>query len=76
MLCAYCNKEGARIILQTQSIGKGEKLLVIEDVPVFHCNNCGESYLAAETLKQIEAIRQNQRTIEHRPVKVTHFVAA
>jgi hypothetical protein len=29
-------------------------LLVIENVPVTSCPNCGESYLTAETLHEIE----------------------
>ena len=74
MLCAYCHKDGARIILQTQSIGKGEKLLLIEDVPVIHCNNCGESYLTAETLKELEALRHDVKSATKRPVNVAHFV--
>ena len=75
MICAYCHKEGARIRMQTQSIGRGDKLLVIEDVPVIHCPNCGESYLTAETLKKIEILRKDSKPATKRPVNVKRFAA-
>ena len=75
MICAYCGKEGARERLTTESIGRGDKLLVIEDVPIIHCSNCGESYLTAETLHRIEAIRHDARAVRKRPVNVAHFTA-
>ena len=63
----------ARGRLQSQSIGRGEALLVIEDVPVIHCPNCGESYLTAETLKEIEVIRLDRQAARKRPVSVAQF---
>ncbi len=50
MVCDICGKEGARIRRVARSYGQGEKLLVIENVPVVSCPFCGERYLTAETL--------------------------
>ena len=75
MICAYCGEEGAREQLITETIGSGEELLVIEDVPIIHCANCGESYLTAETLHKIAAIRQNRDSVLKREVGVAHYVA-
>ncbi|MFH0765977.1 MAG: type II toxin-antitoxin system MqsA family antitoxin [Calditrichota bacterium] len=75
MICAYCGKEGAKESLITETIGKGESLIIIEDVPIIYCPNCGESYLTAETLHQIEAIRYNRRAVVKREVGVAHFTA-
>jgi YgiT-type zinc finger domain-containing protein len=54
MVCDICGKEGARIRRVTRSYGKGCNLLVIENVPIINCPHCGESYLTAETLHEIE----------------------
>ena len=61
MVCDICGKEGARIRRVTRSYGEGENLLVIEDVPVVSCPHCGESYLAAETLYEIERIKLHRQ---------------
>jgi YgiT-type zinc finger domain-containing protein len=52
MVCDICGKKGARIRRVTRSYGKGDNLLVIENVPVVSCPNCGETYITAETLHE------------------------
>ena len=56
-ICENCGKDGARIIHVSRSYGKGSALLVIENVPVVSCPHCGESYLTADTLHEIERIK-------------------
>lgn len=63
MICDSCGKEGARLRHITRSYGKGVSLLVIENVPVFSCPHCGESYLTAETLHEIERIKLHRKNI-------------
>ena len=46
----------------SRSYGKGEGLLVIENVPVVSCPNCGEGYLTAETLHEIERIKLHRKS--------------
>jgi YgiT-type zinc finger domain-containing protein len=73
-LCDVCGKDGARIRRVTRTYGKGQDLLVIENVPVISCPHCGESYLTAETLHQIEQIKQNRKQLATpRPVAVAHY---
>jgi YgiT-type zinc finger domain-containing protein len=74
MICDFCGKEGARIRYITRSYGKGDSLLVIENVPVISCPHCGESYLTAQTLHEIERIKQQRksRAVE-RPFPVASF---
>ena len=62
MVCDICGKEGARIRRVSRSYGKGESLLVIEHVPVVSCPHCGESYLTAETLHEIERIKLHRKS--------------
>lgn len=71
IVCDICGKEGAKIRHVSRSYGKGETLLVIENVPVISCPHCGESYLTAETLHEIERIKADRQSLaEERPVPV------
>ncbi len=74
LVCDVCGKEGALIRHVTRSYGKGARLLVIENVPLISCPHCGESYMTAATLHQIERIkRQRARSASKRPVAVAVF---
>ena len=74
VVCDICGKEGARVRRVTRSYGKGEDLLVIQNVPVVSCPHCGESYLTAETLHEIERIKANRRGLAaKRSVAVADF---
>ncbi len=73
-LCDMCGREGARVRRVSRSYGKGEDLLVIENVPVISCPHCGESYLTAETLHELERIRRHRSAeASERPVAVAEF---
>lgn len=74
MVCDVCGQEDARIRRVSRSYGKGETLLVIENVPVVSCSRCGASYLTAATLHAIDRIkRQRQQLAVQRPVAVADF---
>ena len=74
MVCDICGKDGARLRRRTRSYGKGARLLVIENVPVVTCPHCGESYLTADTLHQIERIKAHRKShATKRPVAVANF---
>jgi len=74
MKCDVCGKEGARQRYVSRSYGKGESLLVIEDVPTIHCPNCGEGYMTEQTLQVIERINKLRQTVvSKRPVSVAVF---
>jgi YgiT-type zinc finger domain-containing protein len=76
MICEICGKEGARIRRVARTYGKGKDLLIIENIPVVSCPNCGESYLTAETLHEIERIKLHRRTFAvQRPVEVANFAS-
>ena len=74
MTCDICGKEGTRIRRVSRSYGKGESLLVIENVPVVSCPHCGESYLTAETLHEIERIKLHRQSFaQSRSVAVADY---
>ena len=72
--CDICGAGGARVIHVSKSYGHGSDLLVIENVPVISCPHCGESYLTARTLHELENIKRNRARIAvERPVPVAVF---
>ena len=75
MICDICGKEGAEIRSMTRNYGKGANLLIIENVPVVVCPHCGESYLTADTLLEIERIKLHRKNLAMlRSVAVAEFV--
>lgn len=74
LVCDICGKAGPRIRYVSRSYGKGKDLLVIENVPVISCPHCGESYLTAETLHELERIKLHRTSFAvERPVAVAEF---
>jgi YgiT-type zinc finger domain-containing protein len=74
LTCDVCGKEGAVVRHVTRSYGKGARLLVIENVPLISCPHCGESYLTAATLHEIERIKRKRTSFaSKRPVAVAVF---
>ncbi|MEZ4768833.1 MAG: type II toxin-antitoxin system MqsA family antitoxin [Caldilineales bacterium] len=74
LVCDVCGKPGAKVKLVSRSYGQGANLLVIEKVPVVSCPHCGESYLTAKTLHEIERIKlQRDFFAVERPVPVAEF---
>ncbi|MEK7441766.1 MAG: type II toxin-antitoxin system MqsA family antitoxin [Chloroflexota bacterium] len=57
LMCDVCGESGAQLRYVTRSYGKGANLLIIENVPIVVCPHCGESCLTAETLHEIERIK-------------------
>jgi YgiT-type zinc finger domain-containing protein len=75
MICDICGKEGARIRQVTRNYGKGENLLIIENIPMVTCSHCGESYFTADTLYEIERIKLHRQSFsEKREVAIAEFV--
>ena len=74
MVCDICGQDGARIRGITRTYGRGKDLLVIENIPAVSCPHCGESYLRAETLHEIERLRLHRKSLAvERTVEVVSF---
>lgn len=81
MVREICAKQGARIHRITEAFGKRKDLLVIENVPLVTCPQCGESYFTADTLhepgQQMSPGRaKNQQLGFARPEPVPYLQAA
>ena len=74
MICDLCGSEKAKIRHISRSYGKNEELFIIENIPLISCPECGESYFTAQTIRKIEAIKQQRKSIAiTRPIPVTSF---
>lgn len=74
IVCDNCGVKAAHIRRVAKSYGKGAELLVIEDVPVVSCTHCGESYLTADVLHELEKIKAHRREVAvERQVEVATF---
>lgn len=74
MICEVCGKKGAKVRKIARTYGKGKSFLVIENVPVVTCPHCGESYLEAATLLEIERIKLHRKSFaQERQVSVANF---
>ena len=61
----------------TRSFGRGQQLLVIENIPYVFCPHCGERYFTAATLREIERIKlKRSASIRRKPIPVVTFGAA
>jgi len=75
MLCDICGKRGAQVRRVTETYGKGKDILIVENVPVVSCSNCGETYYTAETLHELDRIKvhRKQFTTRRRSVAVAEY---
>jgi len=74
MICEVCGKKGAKVRRVSRTYGHGQNFLVIEKVPVITCPHCGESYLEAATLLEIERIKLHRKSFaQARQVSVANF---
>ncbi|HXH93918.1 MAG TPA: type II toxin-antitoxin system MqsA family antitoxin [Thermoanaerobaculia bacterium] len=72
--CAFCGNAEVSLRYVTRSYGSGATLLVIENIPMFSCPRCGESYFTAETLHEVSRIKAKRRSMAAlRPVPVAVF---
>jgi YgiT-type zinc finger domain-containing protein len=71
--CPVCG-QNAQIKLIAKAFGRGEQLLVIEEIPLIVCRHCHEQYITAATLHQIERLRE-QKAHKTRLVQVEGFAA-
>jgi len=62
-VCDVCGFAEARIRYASRTYGKGQDLLIIENVPVVSCPSCDTSYLTSSTLKKIDHIKRARKRV-------------
>ena len=74
MRCDLCGREGVRRRRVTRTYGRGRGELLVRNVPVIACPSCGETYMTADTLHEIERLKLHRHSLaETRPVEVVEF---
>ena len=74
MICDLCGADGGKIKRVSRSYGTGLSLFVIENVPVVFCSACGESFLDADTLQEIERMKLHKDALsKKRSIPVIAF---
>jgi len=71
MNCDVCGQAGAKTRHVSRSYGKGEAMVVIDHIPVVVCPNCGESYMTADTMHEVQRLKlhkHNVKTLRLAPV--------
>jgi YgiT-type zinc finger domain-containing protein len=74
MICDVCGQTSAKLRHISRAYGKGDDLLVIENIPMISCLDCGESYFTADTLHEIDRIKTNRQSLAKQPVGVANFM--
>jgi YgiT-type zinc finger domain-containing protein len=59
MICIVCKKGSTQPGKVTVTIDKGATVVVIRDVPAQVCSTCGEEYIDADTMRDIEKLVSN-----------------
>jgi len=74
--CVACGSADIARRLVSRSYGRDENdLMVIDDVPMDVCRACGESYISAQTLKQIEELKMRREELARVPIPIGHLSA-
>ncbi len=60
--CSLCNKETAREVRRTKIVGKDERRVIVENVPMISCRNCGHDYFTIEVARMLDQIRLTPQT--------------
>jgi len=77
LTCDLCGKKSARELRVTRSYGRGSEEYLIRNIPTISCRHCGETYLTAITLRELERIKaQHGRLAVKRRIAVADFSTA
>lgn len=55
--CSLCGQPTAREVRRTKIVGKGEHQVIVENVPMISCRNCGHDYFSLAVAKMLDHIR-------------------
>jgi YgiT-type zinc finger domain-containing protein len=56
IVCRNCGQRAARQIRRDEIYGRGPQAIIIENVPMIRCDNCGLTYLEPDVIRRIDEI--------------------
>lgn len=72
--CSICGAQTARSVKRPQLVGKGSNLVMVTNVPMFSCRNCGHTYFTVEVARMLDQIRLHpNRYTETKTIPVAEF---
>ena len=71
--CVSCGHQKTDVETATRSFGKGDNLVIIENVPMVFCPNCEITYMTSDTMETVDNIRQSRNEAMMRLVPVAQF---
>ena len=75
LICDICGEKKARLVKRPQVFGRGKHMLLVDNVPVIACKNCGESYMTSKTMHTLDKLRSKRPAKEpERKIGVAEFV--
>ena len=45
IVCDICGVKAARVVKRPQVLGRGERMMLVDNVPVIACKNCGAFFV-------------------------------
>lgn len=57
IVCSLCGQQKAHRVTRPQFVGKGKDLVIVENVPMISCRNCGHDYFSIEVTRKLDRIR-------------------
>ena len=74
--CNLCGQPTAREVRRTKIVGKGECQVIVENVPMISCRNCGHDYFSLAVAKMLDQIRTtSQQQALHKSFAVVELAA-
>ncbi|MBI1764360.1 MAG: YgiT-type zinc finger protein [Acidobacteria bacterium] len=61
IVCSLCGQQKAHQVTRPQFVGKGKDLVIVENVPMISCRNCGHDYFSLEVARKLDRIRTKPR---------------
>ena len=69
--CAFCGSRRLVARRVVRSFGQRlDKLVIVGNVPVVVCRDCGEGFIKGETLKRLHALAQNRDKLRKTPIPI------
>jgi YgiT-type zinc finger domain-containing protein len=75
MKCIACKNGATKPGTVTFTVDKQTTVVVIRDVPAAVCSTCGEEYIDADTMRELEKLVKSAQKAGIN-VAVQHFIAA
>ncbi|MBI1930795.1 YgiT-type zinc finger protein [Candidatus Poribacteria bacterium] len=72
--CDFCHEGRLHVQMVREYYRYQGDLVIIDNVPAYVCNTCGEHYHLARVAKKLRSIAENRSEIKERiPVPITTF---